>query len=55
MQAHLLAEAAYNANLISENNIYLEFGAGKGILSYAIALKVKEVCKVFSKNVLLER
>jgi hypothetical protein len=33
----------------------LEFGAGKGILSYHIAQLVKKEFKEFSKNVLLER
>lgn len=35
--------------------MYLEFGAGKGILSYYLALRVKQECKGISKNVLLER
>jgi hypothetical protein len=33
----------------------VEFGAGKGILSYAIAVKIEETFKTHSKNILLER
>lgn len=50
-----MAEAAFKAHLIKDDLIYIEFGAGKGILSYHIAEKVKSVFKQNSKNVLLER
>lgn len=54
-QAHLLAEAAYQVGLIRDDIIYLEFGAGKGILSYHLAERVKKECNKMSKNILLER
>jgi len=41
LQAKLIAEKADHFGLISDKYIYVEFGAGKGILSYAIANKVK--------------
>ncbi len=41
--------------MISDKYIYVEFGAGKGILSFAIASKVKELTNKNSKNILLER
>ncbi len=31
----------------------MEFGAGKGVLSYAIAVKIEEEFKTHSKNILL--
>jgi hypothetical protein len=40
MQAKLITEKAFENKLISPDFIYVEFGAGKGILSYAIAVKV---------------
>ena len=52
-QAYLLAETAYKKGIIKPNFIYIQFGAGKGILSYAIAKKIEEVYKKKSKNILL--
>jgi hypothetical protein len=55
IQAHLITEVSAKAGLISDNIVYLEFGEGKGILSYHLAQRVKRECGKQSKNILLER
>ena len=55
LQAALIAEKAFEHKLIAPDFVYVEFGAGKGVLSYAIATKVEKEFKAHSKNILLER
>ena len=39
LQAKLITQKAYENKLIAPEFVYVEFGAGKGVLSYAIAVK----------------
>ncbi len=53
LQAQLITQKAFENKLIAPEFIYVEFGAGKGVLSYAIAVKIEEEFKTHSKNILL--
>ena len=55
LQAKLITAKAFEYKLIAPDFIYVEFGAGKGVLSYAIASKIQEEFNTHSKNILLER
>ena len=55
MQAQLITQKAFDNVLIAPDFIYVEFGAGKGVLSYAIAVKIEKEFQKHSKNILLER
>lgn len=41
-------------NLLRPEYIFVEFGAGRGLLSYTVALEMKKMNKI-SKHILLER
>lgn len=51
----MITAKAYENKMIAPEFVYVEFGAGKGILSYAIAEKVKKEFERHSHNILLER
>ena len=42
MQAKLITDKAFENKLVAPEFIYVQFGAGKGILSYAIATKIEQ-------------